>query len=133
MSPLVNLEEGNTFVPNQVCQAENGEYLYIKNHLRTFYSNFNNDYYYNNPTTPTTFPTTTPTTTQANTRTTKPITNDDNYNNPTNNIKNDDDKEVTDISEESGKNETWIRVDKGERLFNRGFSIILISIFLLFS
>jgi hypothetical protein len=124
MSPSVNLKEGNTFVPNQLCQAENGEYLYIKNEQGIFYSNFNNDYYYNIPVTPTTTPT--------NTLTTRPTTNNENYNNSTNNTNNDDDKEATDSSEESGKNETWIRVDKGERLFTRGFSIILISILLWF-
>lgn len=130
MSPFVNLEEGNSFVPNQVCQAENGEYLYIKNEKGIFYSNFNNDYYYINPVTTTT--PTTPTNIPTNYPTTRPTTNNENYNNSTNNTNNDDDKEVTDSSEESGKNETWVRVDKGERLFTRGFSIILISILLWF-
>ena len=135
MSPLVDLEKGNTFIPEQLCQAEDGEYLYIKNTLGSFYSNFNNDYYYNNPTTtPTTAPTTVPTTKL----TTKPTTNNhnddisNNYNNPTNKIKNDNDEEATDNSEGSGINETWIRVDKGEILFTMRFSIIFIYTLLWF-
>ena len=32
----VKISEGMTFIPNQVCKAENGEYLYIKNSLGRF-------------------------------------------------------------------------------------------------
>ena len=33
MNPSVNLKEGITIIPNQVCKDENGEYLYIQNKL----------------------------------------------------------------------------------------------------
>lgn len=128
MSPLINLKEGNSFIPDQVCQAENGEYLYIKNKLGIIYPKFNNEEYNydninydakNNPTTPTTTPTT-------NNNRNDDITN--NYNYRTNNININSDNEATDNSEESEKiNETWIRFDRGERLFTRGFSIVLIT------
>ena len=101
--------------------------FYIKNKLGIIYPNFNNEEYNydninydakNNPTTPTTTPTT-------NNNRNDDITN--NYNYRTNNININSDNEATDNSEESEKiNETWIRFDRGERLFT-SFSIVLIT------
>ena len=60
MNPSVDLEKGNVFIPSQVCQAENGEYLYIKN-SGYIYQNYMNIYSVD-ITNPTTIPTTVPTT-----------------------------------------------------------------------
>ena len=122
MSPSVDLEKGNVFIPSQVCQAENGEYLYIKN-SGYIYQNYMNIYSVD-ITNPTTIPTTVPTTvaTTAQTTTSAPINtnNYDNYNDDTTN-----NLDTTEELEE--KNETWIRVSRGENLFTTGFFAILIS------
>ena len=74
-------------------------------------------------TNPTTIPTTVPTTvaTTAQTTTSAPINNNnyDNYNDDTTN-------NVDTTEELEEKDETWIRVSRGENLFTTGFFEILI-------
>ena len=123
MNPSVDLEKGNVFIPSQVCQAENGEYLYIQNSYGSIHQNYMNIYsvdIINSTTIPTTVPTTVATT--AKTTTSAPI-NTNNYDNH-----NDDTTNNLDTTEElEEKNETWIRVSRGENLFTTGFLAILIS------
>lgn len=123
MNPSVDLEKGNVFIPSQVCQAENGEYLYIQNSYGSIHQNYMNIYsvdIINSTTIPTTVPTTVATT--AKTTTSAPI-NTNNYDNH-----NDDTTNNLDTTEElEEKNETWIRVSRGENLFTTGFFAILIS------
>ena len=123
MSPSVDLEKGNVFIPSQVCQAENGEYLYIDNSYGSIYQNYMNIYsvdIINSTTIPTTIPTTVATTAQTTTSAPINTNNYDNYNDDTTN-----NLDTTEELEE--KNETWIRVSRGENLFTTGFFAILIS------
>ena len=47
MNPSINLKEGKTIIPNQMCEGENGEYLYIVNKVGTIDQNEDNNEYNN--------------------------------------------------------------------------------------
>ena len=42
-NPPINLKEGKTIIPNQICEGENGEYLYIINKVGAIKQEADND------------------------------------------------------------------------------------------
>ena len=124
MNPLVDLYQGNSFIPSQLCKAENEEYLYISNQIGSTSPNFKNIYEIDFKSNDDENNNNNETKNNANNNTnTKDDTNINDNNND-----NYDPSKTEGVSEEI--NETWIIVYNGSTLLSTGLYSFLIIVLL---